>query len=186
MESKEFDPINYGTPVQVKITNTTNEIKTACLFGFSENFNKPNFGSDENVNIQCGVDNVSYSYLLSDSAFNLKKYKWLFIHCDVKQQLDQIIRLHHLDGTGMGAMVPFDLSKKDKHKNYKGQYVLSCEFRCNINSQTHISIPVLPNSSLVITLFPEKRSVENKFRKNNILNRTILKIKKLWTKNYIL
>lgn len=179
-----FDEINDSEqkkePIKFSIVNRGNQNKTAVLFGANENMSNCNYGSDTSIEIKptnLSNENVpSYLEVLKKSQVENFKCGLIRIQSANSSQLHQLITLTHYNENGKKydvEIIPYSYSA------YGFQQSLNdIPYHIEITGDSSLSFTVLANTSLTITLFPEKK-INYSFIQNYSAPQIIIKPKTL-------
>lgn len=174
LETDDSDLLS-SCPYSLIIKNTTDSVKKAVIFGYSKNYFRNNYGSDEGVIIETLQTNVSYNQLLIQSAITPFEIGCIRL---VSNNIDNIKgRMYHIDywdadgcTLHIAAGIPYDddqpqkhitqeifVSKEEHKKN--NEYINSIPFEDRISGKVKYDdyrpyIKINLNSSLTFHILP--------------------------------
>ena len=144
-----------ANPYTLIITNTTDQIKRAVLFGFENNFNQENYGSELGLNVEPASSTTSYFHMLAHSAFKPFTTSLIRLQSTNKHQVRQSLTVTNKRAEGNSR----------SHTIFSESYHSTYQFQAGItdipvtylqDSSTELGINILPKTSLVINIFPNK------------------------------
>lgn len=173
----EGDDMNFAgavqpkspTPYQVTVENTTAGTLTAVLFGKNQYLLSTNFGSATGIIVTPAQTNVSYLFLLQQSADQPFETSLIRIQSSNTSQITQILTVTVLDANGQSATLP--IITQSYFSSYQQQSgILDVPYSLKIDGNTNVSFPVLATTTVIITFFPAEkvdtaRSLNNKSAK---------------------
>jgi len=142
-------------PLQVSITNTTNETKNAILFNFDEYFGDKdtNYGSDEGIVITPSQNNVSYKKLLAQSALKPFKTSLIRIQSANSSQVRRTIEMTTINANGQQATSPLFVETYFSINQFQSG-IVDIPVNYIQDGSTELKISILSKTTLVVTLFP--------------------------------
>ena len=133
------------TPYQVTVENTTAGTLTAILFGKNQFLLSTNFGSATGIIVTPAQTNVSYLFLLQQSADQ-----------PFETSLIRILTVTVLDANGQSATLP--IITQSYFSSYQQQSgILDVPYSLKIDGNTNVSFPVLGTTIVIITFFPSEK-----------------------------
>lgn len=173
------NPVAYFNPYMIIVENKSDIEKTATLFDFNLNFNKPNFGNDKDIVITDYITGTTAGYdrLFAQSATKpFKIGKWRF-KSDNEDNLKQEITFERHDASGFEQWRRVSLIENfDPYQVIKN--IIELKETLTVDSTTSIRIKLMPNSQIGITLYPiEINGVLPSFARTYIKQNWIEKIK---------
>src|SRR3972149_7105476 len=168
---RERESFNYKSnttsPLQINISNTTDEVKNAVLFGANYNYKKPNYGSDKGIEISTNIDGVNYDSILLDSlVVPFKIFLIRLMSCTFKQVVQPIYYKTTDVGGGSSGGVLFSESGFSRFQFQKG--IVDIMTNLIVDNRTELNIEILPKTTLSILLFKEKEiKISNRLKDGN-------------------
>lgn len=156
-------------PIQLIVKNTTKETKLATLFGFSKNYLKVNYGSQNGIEIKSNIPNITYGEILTKLAFNPIETSLIKINAKSEEQAKQIITLTAVDTSGQSCTMPI-ITESYWSKLQKDKNQVEIPYTVAQDESTEWSFNVLPEEEVIITLFYNELPV-NLFGLNSKLKR---------------
>ena len=159
-----FDDSNFAgqpqpkspTPYQVTVENTTAGTLTAILFGKNQYLLSTNFGSATGIIVTPAQNNVSYLFLLQQSADQPFETSLIRIQSANTVQITQILTVTVLDANGQSATLP--IITQSYFSSYQQQSgILDVPYSLKIDGNTSVSFPVLATTVVIITFFPSEK-----------------------------
>jgi len=159
-----FDDYNFAgtpqpkspTPYQVTVENTTAGTLTAVLFGKNQYLLSTNFGSATGIIVTPAQTNVSYLFLLQQSADQPFETSLIRIQSSNTTQITQILTVTVLDANGQSATLP--IITQSYFSSYQQQSgILDVPYSLKIDGNTSVSFPVLATTTVIITFFPSEK-----------------------------
>jgi len=147
-----YDGESHGRVYQLKITNNTDKVKTATLFGFDENFNSENYGSDRGVEVSPTSSNMLYGEVFSKSAFSPFVSSLIRVQSSNHQQVKQIVNVVSKSVIGDTVEVPI-FTETYFSKNQFQDGIVDIPIEYIQDNRTKLTTEILPNTSVVITIF---------------------------------
>ena len=144
------------TPYQVTVENTTAGTLTAILFGKNQYLLSTNFGSATGIIVTPAQTNVSYLFLLQQSADQPFETSLIRIQSANTVQITQILTVTVLDANGQSATLP--IITQSYFSSYQQQSgILDVPYSLKIDGNTSVSFPVLGTTTVIITFFPAEK-----------------------------
>lgn len=144
------------TPYQVTVENTTAGTLTAILFGKNQFLLSTNFGSATGIIVTPAQTNVSYLFLLQQSADQPFETSLIRIQSSNTTQITQILTVTVLDANGQSATLP--IITQSYFSSYQQQSgILDVPYSLKIDGNTNVSFPVLGTTIVIITFFPSEK-----------------------------
>ena len=144
------------TPYQVTVENTTAGTLTAILFGKNQFLLSTNFGSATGIIVTPAQNNVSYLFLLQQSADQPFETSLIRIQSANTVQITQILTVTVLDANGQSATLP--IITQSYFSSYQQQSgILDVPYSLKIDGNTSVSFPVLATTTVIITFFPSEK-----------------------------
>lgn len=144
------------TPYQVTVENTTAGTLTAILFGKNQYLLSTNFGSATGIIVTPAQTNVSYLFLLQQSADQPFETSLIRIQSANTVQITQILTVTVLDANGQSATLP--IITQSYFSSYQQQSgILDVPYSLKIDGNTSVSFPVLATTTVIITFFPAEK-----------------------------
>jgi hypothetical protein len=144
------------TPYQVTVENTTAGTLTAILFGKNQFLLSTNFGSATGIIVTPAQTNVSYLFLLQQSADQPFETSLIRIQSANTVQITQILTVTVLDANGQSATLP--IITQSYFSSYQQQSgILDVPYSLKIDGNTSVSFPVLSETTVIITFFPSEK-----------------------------
>lgn len=145
------------TPYSVIVTNSTAGTLTAVLFGKNTFLLTPNFGSAAGITVTPSQTNVSYLFLLQQSADQPFETSLIRIQSAVSTQVTQNWTVTVTDANGQQFTEPIIMS------NYFSAYqqqsgIMDVPYSLRIDGNTQVSFPVFATTTVTITFFPALKS----------------------------
>lgn len=139
-------------PYVISYTNTTAGALTATIFGFNDNFGTPNFGNPAGITI-VNAQGGSYGRVFTQSQSKPFVVTSWRLQSSNAAQLAVTMNIAHTDGNGKSMTYPLNLSiRRDQYAN-QGD-IIDFERAVTIDGNTTITFNLLPNTSIVISMFP--------------------------------
>lgn len=159
-KEKEQPRIEYGYPYIMSIKNTTKKRQVCKLFGFAENFDKPNFGNPEGIIISnINGSDVGYKAMVVELAINpIKVGKWRF-ESESQLNLKSAMTMFIKTSDGCTQSKPLPLSQLKDPYQYNAN-ILETRRVFTLNVCASLEIPVDGNSEITIMLYPIKSTSE--------------------------
>lgn len=143
-----------NAPNQFIVTNNTDDIKKAVIYGFNEMYNKPNYGSDTQIEISTTQQNLSYSEVLADSIIPFNTCLIRLQSSNHKQIIqDLCIVTKHACGTTGTEFINSE-SYFSKYQHQKG--ILDIPYEYVQDGNTKLCMDILPKTTMIITIFKEQ------------------------------
>lgn len=162
-----------NTPYVFINENTTNENKSAILFGSNQYMLSPNFGSDIGVNIKSDWENSPYIYYLKRSEVSpyiiykmrvkgkYKDLKNLIITYKAQGLKGNLMIIPNFIGNELDKITSIGLEKGIGIDDEK-EYVVDIETNYNINAESHLSFNLSPFGKVVLLLFTKEERIAKK------------------------
>lgn len=152
---KHMEKPKQGLPLILNIKNNGDKPETAVVYGWIQNWAKPNCGSPSSITITPEPDSISYHAQLADIALNPFQMRSIIIQSEHPEQKygwlgDLVIN----EGNGRCSTHPLEFKEYDK-EDAPLRAVGVCDFpKAELNGQTAIHLKVLPQSELTLQINP--------------------------------
>ena len=144
------------TPYQVTVENTTAGTLTAILFGKNQFLLSTNFGSATGIIVTPAQTNVSYLFLLQQSADQPFETSLIRIQSSNTTQITQILTVTVLDANGQSATLP--IITQSYFSSYQQQSgILDVPYQVKIDGNTSLTSVILSNTTVTYTFFPAEK-----------------------------
>ncbi len=131
-----------------EVTNTSDEVKSFHLFGYSKHMNSLNFGNDTHIRLNA-IQN-SYQQSLVESAFSPCKIDRMRLHSSNKINIEQVMQIVSEDRFGCTTTIPLQF-KITQYQMQLDITELKTLFRLDYN--TYLQFKIQPNSSINVYLW---------------------------------
>jgi len=141
------------SPYGVTISNKTDKALYSSIFGFSKNIHRKNYGSDDGIDVTTICNNVSYTELLCQSAFEPFETELICIKASDIEQLKNVLNIESKDASGQSCTIPLIIESYLKDIDENGW--LEIPYKIIVNHSVNFTIKVLPNTELEIRFYPK-------------------------------
>jgi hypothetical protein len=144
---------NVSDPYVLSFENTAITTTTAILFGYNLYYPDPlggNAGTTTITNLQGGTSYIGF--VAQTATKPLKVGKWRFQSSNLTQ-LSQTLTITHFDANGKQYSTPLNLSIMRDAYQFQSD-ILDITKMVVVDSNTVITFPLLPTTTMVISIFP--------------------------------
>lgn len=147
------------SPYCIRITNDYDEPKTCTLFGLGEYLMTKNFGSTEGLKVESECSNISYLFMLIQSALKPFETSLMVIRSKNKSQISNIITISSKDACGQMCQIPLITESYVSPLNEPqgDTYSVEIPHRLRVDFSTDLRFTVLPKTQLSFILYPESK-----------------------------
>lgn len=154
-------PLSDRSQIHLKIKNNSKDKKQARLFGYSNNHLKPNFGTDNEVEVSSLIGFIDYPFLLSESALNPFDIEHIRLASKNKNQLVKLFRVEEIHSTSKSSSLIYTESHYDKKQVQKNINDIKLPRPIKINSKTELLFFMEPETELSVICYLKNRKTAN-------------------------
>lgn len=147
-------------PYHFRITNDTDEIKTAKLFGRNFNLLNSNFGSDAGLKITPLEGDVTYVEVLEYSSQFPFNTTMIVLKSTNKKMVTQILTFLNKNSDGEQVHIPIIpiISQTYYHPDSQGndEYVVQIPMSLLVSGNSQFSLPILSKTELIIEFYAKE------------------------------
>lgn len=133
-----------------ELTNTSDEVKSVRLFGYSKHLNSLNFGNDTHIRLNAICN--SHQQSLIESAFSPCMIEQIRLLSSNTRNIEQLIQVVSEDGFGCVNTMPIQF-KIGQYQFQEDITELNTLFKLDYN--TYLEFKIQPNSSMNIYFWGE-------------------------------
>lgn len=154
---KDVNVTRRPSPYGVTISNKTDEALYSSIFGFSKNIHRKNYGSDDGIDVTTICNNVSYTELLCQSAFEPFETELICIKASDIEQLKNVLNIESKDASGNCCFIPLIVQSYLDSISEDGW--IEIPYKIIVNHSVNFTIKVLPNTELEIRFYPKIKKI---------------------------
>lgn len=154
MEGEEAKVRLYqADPYQIVVENTTDQPKTAIIFGNDKHLLKPRFGSPNGIVITIGQPGVEYVELLQQSSTKPFSTQFMRIESENRLQITKFITVHQKDANGNVFKRPMNM-QQFKSAYQQQENMLDAPINEFVDGTTYWEVEIEPRTRVFYTIFP--------------------------------
>ncbi len=152
-KSSGGSPIYKPKPFQIIVENTTDQPKTAVIFGNNRFLLSNRFGNPNGIQISVGQPGVEYLELLQQSANQPFYASLIRIQSENTTQITKFITINYKHANGRLYRDPVDMQT---HKSAYQQQdnIIDGVLNTKIDGNTYLETEIEPNTRVFYTIFP--------------------------------